>query len=205
MLNPCSSIATTPATIYFPAGTYLISSSIFDFYYTNLIGNPNSRPIIKATANFAGFGLIDGNPYFTQDQNWLSTTVFWRQVRNFVFDLTAIPAASPATGIHWPTAQATSIQFVEFRMSTAPGVQAVGLFIENGITTTAFLFSTNSMLQVLPVWLWMWSLMAVKSVFNLVINSLLCEIWFSTIASRQSSKYGTGVGHGREFLSTTAK
>lgn len=129
----CTTSTTTPATIYFPSGTYLISSSIFDFYYTNLIGNPNSRPIIKATANFAGFGLIDGDPYFTQDQNWLSTTVFWRQVRNFVFDMTAIPPASPATGIHWPTAQATSIQFVEFRMSTASGVQAVGLFIENGM------------------------------------------------------------------------
>lgn len=29
---------TTPAIVYFPAGTYLISSSIIDYYYTQLIG-----------------------------------------------------------------------------------------------------------------------------------------------------------------------
>lgn len=129
----CTTSTTTAGSIYFPSGTYLISSSIIDFYYTNLIGNPNDRPILKATPGFAGFGLIDGDPYFGQDLNWGSTTVFWRQVRNFVLDMTAIPPGSAATGMHWPTAQATSIQNVEFKMSTASGVQHVGLFIESGM------------------------------------------------------------------------
>ncbi|KFZ03364.1 hypothetical protein V502_11010 [Pseudogymnoascus sp. VKM F-4520 (FW-2644)] len=128
----CPSSTKTPGSIYFPSGTYLISSSIIDQYYTNLIGNPNNPPVLKATRDFSGFGLIDGNTYYGADLNWPSTVIFWRQVRNFVIDMTNVPPESAATGMHWPTAQATSIQNVEFRMSTAPGTQHVGLFVESG-------------------------------------------------------------------------
>lgn len=34
----CNSTTTTPAVVYFPPGTYIISSSIIDYYYTQLIG-----------------------------------------------------------------------------------------------------------------------------------------------------------------------
>jgi len=128
----CASSTTTPAVVYFPAGTYLISSSIIDQYYTQLIGNPNDVPVLKATANFSGDGLVDADKYYTSNLNWGSTNVFYRQVRNFVFDMTGIPATSAATGIHWPTAQATSLQNVVFEMSSAPGTQHTGLFCESG-------------------------------------------------------------------------
>jgi len=59
----CQSSTTTPAVVYFPAGTYIISSSIIDYYFTQIIGNPNSLPILRATPNFKGLGLIDSNPY----------------------------------------------------------------------------------------------------------------------------------------------
>ena len=58
--------------------------------------------------------------------------MFWRQVRNFIIDMTAIPASSAATGIHWPTAQATSLQNIVFQMSAASGTQHQGVFIESG-------------------------------------------------------------------------
>jgi glucan 1,3-beta-glucosidase len=61
----CGSSTTTPAVVYFPAGTYLISSSILDQYYTMLIGDPTNVPTIKATAGFSGFGLIDGDKYYS--------------------------------------------------------------------------------------------------------------------------------------------
>jgi glucan 1,3-beta-glucosidase len=129
----CASTTTTPAVVYFPAGTYLISSSIMDYYYTQLIGDATNPPTLKATAGFAGFGLIDGDHYYTQNLNWGSTNVFYRQVRNFVFDLTNIPPGSAASGIHWPTAQATSLQNIVFQMSAAPGTQHVGVFCESGM------------------------------------------------------------------------
>lgn len=122
----------TPAIVYFPAGTYLISSSIVDYYYTQLIGNPNCMPTLLANATFSGFGLIDGDQYGANGLGFGSTNVFYRQVRNFILDMTAIPATSAATGIHWPTAQATSLQNILFKMSDAPGTQHVGLFIESG-------------------------------------------------------------------------
>lgn len=129
----CTSSTTTPAVVYFPAGTYLISSSILDQYYTILIGDPTNVPTIKATAGFSGFGLIDADKYYTQNLNWGSTNIFYRQVRNFIFDMTAIPCGSSATGIHWPTAQATSLQNLVFNMCSASGTQHVGLFCESGM------------------------------------------------------------------------
>jgi glucan 1,3-beta-glucosidase len=128
----CASTTTTPAVVYFPSGVYNISSSIIDYYYTQIIGNPNSLPIIKAAPGFTGFGLIDGDRYGANGLGFGSTNTFYRQIRNLVFDLTAIPETSAATGIHWPTAQATSIQNCVFKMSDAPGTLHRGIFIEEG-------------------------------------------------------------------------
>ena len=46
--------------------------------------------------------------------------------------MTKIPANVSATGIHWPTAQTTSLQNVVFNMNAANGTQHQGLFIEEG-------------------------------------------------------------------------
>lgn len=124
-----ASATTTPAVVYFPAGTYLISASIIPYYFTMLIGDAASPPTLKATANFAGFGLIDGNPYWSENLNWVSVNNFYRQIRNLVIDTTNVAPGTACTGIHWPTSQATSLQNVKFNMPTAAGVVHVGLFI----------------------------------------------------------------------------
>ncbi|KAJ5288874.1 Pectin lyase fold/virulence factor [Penicillium angulare] len=142
---------TTPAIVYFPAGTYLISTSIIDYYFTQLIGNPNSIPVLKATSGFTGLGMIDGDQYQSSgNQGWTSTNVFFRQIRNLKLDLTSIPGTTAATGIHWPVGQATSIQNVEIVMSAASGTQHQGIFIENGsggfmtdVTTDGGLIGAN--------------------------------------------------------------
>lgn len=68
----CKSTTTTPAVIYFPAGTYLVSSSIISYYYTQIIGNPKCKPTIKAAPGFANtagtIGVIDGDPYGSDGQ-----------------------------------------------------------------------------------------------------------------------------------------
>lgn len=58
--------------------------------------------------------------------------MFWRQVRNLVIDLTSAPSALEVAGIHWPTAQATSLQNVVFKLSTATDTKHEGVFIESG-------------------------------------------------------------------------
>lgn len=144
----CASSTTTPAVVYFPAGTYLISSSIIDYYYTQLIGNPNDLPVIKASPNFSGMGLINGDPYYTANLNWGSTNVFYRQVRNLILDTTDVAASSSVIGIHWPTAQATSLQNIIFNLSAATGTQHVGMFCESGMPSDSPpLTSTRNLTQ----------------------------------------------------------
>ncbi|KAI6841775.1 glycoside hydrolase family 55 protein [Hortaea werneckii] len=130
----CASSTTTPAIVYFPPGTYNVNSSIIDYYYTQLIGNPKCLPVIRPFPLFqGGLGVIDADPYVAGGNlGFGSTNVFWRQIRNFIIDLTLVPHTSAITGIHWPTAQATSIQNVQFKMSSAPGTQHQGIFIESG-------------------------------------------------------------------------
>lgn len=138
----CPSSTTTPALIYLPPGIYNITSPIILYYYTQLIGNPNCIPVLQATPGFAGAYIIDADPYipgapgpppnFPGVQSYNNTNVFWRQVRNLVLDTTKVSPSTGIAGIHWPTAQATSLQNLVFRMSDASGTTHVGLDIENG-------------------------------------------------------------------------
>lgn len=130
----CDSSTVTPALVYFPPGTYRVTRPIIPYYYTQLIGDAVNRPILKADAAFEGIAVIDANPYDNQGNNWFTNqNNFFRQVRNFVIDVTAQPL-DRGTGIHWQVAQATSLQNIEFNMredrSEANAQQ--GIFMENG-------------------------------------------------------------------------
>ncbi|CAG5137551.1 uncharacterized protein ALTATR162_LOCUS145 [Alternaria atra] len=147
----CDSSTTTPAVVYFPGGTYVVSNSIIQYYNTMMIGNPNSLPILKATPNFVGLGVIDANQYQSDgSQGWVSTNVFFRQIRNFVIDLTPVAPGTVATGIHWAVSQATSLQNIQIRMQVSSASQQQGIFIENGsggfmndLTITGGLYGLN--------------------------------------------------------------
>lgn len=48
--------------------------------------------------------MIDGDEYLAGGVfGYGPTNVFYRQIRNFILDMTNIPATSAATGVHWPT------------------------------------------------------------------------------------------------------
>jgi glucan 1,3-beta-glucosidase len=51
----------------------------------------------------------------------------FRSARNFVIDLTRMPANVSATGIHWEVSQATSLVNVVVNMSTEPGNNHQGM------------------------------------------------------------------------------
>jgi glucan 1,3-beta-glucosidase len=132
---------TTPALVYFPAGTYLVSAPIVDYYYTQLIGNAQCLPTLRANTNFTYSQyqqfLLDGDQYqgtFFQgtNQGFKSTNVFWRQIANLVIDISTLPSTFNIGAIHWPTAQATSIQNVVVRASASSDSIQVGLLIEDG-------------------------------------------------------------------------
>jgi hypothetical protein len=89
-------------------------------------------PVIKASG-FTKDWVIDGDQYqATGHLGWGSTNVFWRQIRNLVVDLTDIPSSLKVGGIHWPVGQATSLQNIVVKMSTAADTKHQGVFIEEG-------------------------------------------------------------------------
>ncbi|KAI9356555.1 pectate lyase superfamily protein-domain-containing protein [Zopfochytrium polystomum] len=127
----CDSSTTTPAIVYFPAGTYLLSAPLVQYYYTMMIGDATNPPVLKAQPWFQGIAVIDADPYGAQGNWFTNQNNFFRQIRNFVIDLTAMPPTS-GTGIHWQIAQATSLQNIVFKMRTDKGTVQQGIFMENG-------------------------------------------------------------------------
>ncbi|KAK2734185.1 hypothetical protein FQN55_002896 [Onygenales sp. PD_40] len=130
----CDSSTVTPGLVYFPPGTYVVSSPIVQYYYTQLVGNPHDLPVLKAASSFKGMAVIDADPYVEGGANWYTNqNNFFRQIRNFVIDITAIPQTEGA-GIHWQVAQATSLQNIRFEMvQGGDGAnKQQGIFMDNG-------------------------------------------------------------------------
>ncbi|KAE8385789.1 hypothetical protein ETB97_001033 [Aspergillus alliaceus] len=132
--NGCDSSTVTPALVYFPPGTYVVSKPIIQYYYTQIVGDALNLPVIKAAASFAGMAVIDADPYNNDGSNWYTNqNNFFRAVRNLVIDLTAMPQGSGA-GIHWQVGQATSLQNIRFEMVKGGGDanKQQGIFMDNG-------------------------------------------------------------------------
>jgi len=120
----CYSTSTKMAVIYFPPGTYLVSRTIETYYGTQLIGDPNDRPIMLAAKNFGKLGIFSTNKYVGDgtcgrdhlDKEWyINTANFYRAIRNFIFDSTKVLPTANVSVLHWQVAQGASLQNVEFR------------------------------------------------------------------------------------------
>ncbi|KAL0580418.1 hypothetical protein V5O48_001571 [Marasmius crinis-equi] len=132
----CVSSTVTPALVYFPKGTYLVSAPIIQYYYTQLVGDARSPPTLLASANFDGMAVIDADPYIPGGggaQWYANQNNFFRSIRNFVIDVRRVPATkSQGTGIHWQVAQATTLYNIQFFMSTDANTAHQGIWMENG-------------------------------------------------------------------------
>ncbi|KAG2335843.1 glycoside hydrolase family 55 protein [Suillus weaverae] len=131
----CNSSTVTPAIVYFPAGTYLVSSAIDTYYYTQIIGDAKKPPTLLASSSFSGFAVIDADPYIPNGwgAQWFSNQDnFYRSIRNLIIDLRQIPASTSAIGLHWQVSQATSLINIVVEMSTASNNGHRGMFMENG-------------------------------------------------------------------------
>ncbi|KAI8622108.1 glucan 1,3-beta-glucosidase GLUC78 precursor [Chytriomyces sp. MP71] len=124
----CDSSTTTPGLVYFPPGTYVVSSPLLQYYYTFMVGDANDIPVLKAAPSFSGIAVIDADVYAPGGVNWFTNqNNFFRQIKNFRIDLTSAPSS---TGIHWQVSQATNLQNIFFDMT--PGGAQQGIFMENG-------------------------------------------------------------------------
>ncbi|KAJ8093122.1 hypothetical protein PM082_020607 [Marasmius tenuissimus] len=132
----CASSTVSPALVYFPKGTYLVSAPIIAYYYTQLVGDAKSPPTLLASASFDGMAVIDADPYIPGGggaQWYTNQNNFFRSVRNFVIDVRRVPATkSQGTGIHWQVAQATTLYNIVFHMSSDANTAHQGIWMENG-------------------------------------------------------------------------
>lgn len=141
----CGNTFTQGAIVYFPPGTYKICSPVIQMYFTQFIGDAINPPTIKGCNTFKGIALFDTDPYIpgaNGDEWYVNQNQFFRQIRNFIFDLTEMPLATNdnnqplvPTGIHWQVSQATSLQNLVFNMPQANNANTsthVGIFMENG-------------------------------------------------------------------------
>ncbi|TFK54506.1 exo-beta-1,3-glucanase [Heliocybe sulcata] len=135
----CASSTISPAVVYFPKGTYVVSAPLVAYYYTQLIGDARTPPTLLASSGFSGMARVglhaDADPYTPGGygaQWYANQNNFFRSVRNFIIDLRQMPASSSATGLHWQGSQATSLINIVVEMSTASGNAHQGIFMENG-------------------------------------------------------------------------
>ncbi|KAJ3986062.1 exo-beta-1,3-glucanase [Lentinula detonsa] len=128
-LGSCNSSTVTPAVVFFPSGTYLVSTPLDLYYYTQLIGDAKNPPTLLASAAFAGMAVIDADIYLAGGSEWYAPT----NNLNFIIDLTQVPATnSEGTGIHWQVSQGTSLMNIVFEMSTEADTAHQGIWMENG-------------------------------------------------------------------------
>ncbi|EPS25377.1 putative exo-beta-1,3-glucanase [Penicillium oxalicum 114-2] len=130
----CDSSTITPALVYFPPGTYVVSKPIIQYYYTQIVGDAVDLPVIKAAASFTGMAVIDSDPYEDDGASWYTNqNNFFRAIRNLVIDLRGMPSSAGA-GIHWQVGQATSLQNIRFEMIKGGGSanKQQGIFMDNG-------------------------------------------------------------------------
>jgi hypothetical protein len=115
--NNCGSSTTTPAVVWFPSGTYLVSSPIIQYYNTQFLGDPHQIPIILAAKSFVGLGVITSDVYTGDNQQWyVNQNNFLRSIKNFVIDIRLTDPAAYICGIHWQVAQGTSLENIVFYM-----------------------------------------------------------------------------------------
>ncbi|EJU01871.1 glycoside hydrolase family 55 protein [Dacryopinax primogenitus] len=128
----CQSSTTSPALVFFPSGTYLVSAPLLAYYYTEMVGDARSMATLLASPSFSGIAVIDADPYTADGEWYINQDNFYRSVRNIIIDLTQTPPTASSTGIHWQVSQATSLVNVVVNMSTAPDTNHQGIYMEDG-------------------------------------------------------------------------
>jgi glucan 1,3-beta-glucosidase len=111
-----------PAVVYFPSGTYLMANPVQLYVDTVLLGNPISRPTLKASSNFTGNTLV-----YAKDPAFDATTNFYIAIKNFIFDSTSVAASAQFFLLDWSVSQATQLTNNLFRMPQASSHTGVAM------------------------------------------------------------------------------
>ena len=103
-----------PAVVYFPAGTYIVKSTINSAIGTVIMGDPTNVPTIKAAAGFSGTYVL-----FGRDSRYSGLVGFFHGVKNLVLDSIAVLTTKTIGLLEWSVSQNNQLSNVVFNM--APG------------------------------------------------------------------------------------
>lgn len=124
-------VTTRPALVFVPGGTYKLTKPLDLRLNTILVGDPLNRPVFKASSNFKGATLINGNDYATFRAQ--GTTNFFIGIKNIIIDTTSINPNTAVIALTWGVAQACQLTNIKIQMpSNSAG--HVGIDLNQGST-----------------------------------------------------------------------
>ncbi|KFY45410.1 hypothetical protein V495_03001 [Pseudogymnoascus sp. VKM F-4514 (FW-929)] len=105
-------LTTKPAEVYLPGGTYQIHKTWDLRVGTIIVGDPNDPPVIKASSDFDGDIVVNGNDFGTGAPE----TSFMTLLKNVVIDTTAVDKSKALTALNWGVAQGAGMANVKIIM-----------------------------------------------------------------------------------------
>lgn len=124
-------VTTRPAEVFVPGGTYSISRTVDLRLNTILVGDPNNRPVFKASPGFRGASLINGFDFATDGT--AGTTNFFVGIKNIIIDTTNINKDKDVIALNWGVAQACYLTNIRIQMPSNSGAH-IGIAIDQGST-----------------------------------------------------------------------
>lgn len=125
-------VTTRPAEVFVPGGVYKISKTVDLRLNTILVGDPNNRPVFKASSVFSGGSLINGVDFATDGTS--GTTNFFVAIKNIVIDTTNIGKDQSVVALNWGVAQACQLTNVRIQMPNNSNGH-IGIAMDQGSTT----------------------------------------------------------------------
>lgn len=118
-----------PAEVFLPGGVYTLGGTLTLRLGTVIVGDPLNRPIIKASPDFVGTSLVNGQ----DPASGHPETVFMVAMRNVILDTTAIDGSFTFTALQWGIAQGCSLSNVDINMPQGSSGH-IGIHLNGGST-----------------------------------------------------------------------
>uniref|UniRef100_A0A093VD60 Glucan endo-1,3-beta-glucosidase BGN13.1 n=1 Tax=Talaromyces marneffei PM1 TaxID=1077442 RepID=A0A093VD60_TALMA len=118
-----------PAEVFLPGGVYTLGGTLTLRLGTIIVGDPLNRPIIKASPDFVGTSLVNGQ----DPASGHPETVFLVAMRNVIIDTTAIDPSITFTALQWGIAQGCSLGNVDINMPQGSNGH-IGIHLNGGST-----------------------------------------------------------------------
>jgi glucan 1,3-beta-glucosidase len=118
-----------PAEVFLPGGVYTLGCTLDIRVGTIIVGDPLNRPVIKASSDFVGSTLINGQDPAAGHPE----TTFMIALKDVILDTTSLDASATFTALQWGIAQGCALTNVDVNMPQG-SLGHIGIHINGGST-----------------------------------------------------------------------